>query len=322
MLQHCLCALKASRSWRIVIGLLLVALSGLSTLHAGTPTKASHDSALVRILKHAPSTQPADKTHGALVYWDEAWTKPRPVRMHFLQVDLSNPAYELVTVLGDDPDANGPDEATLTPPVELAEKYGLITAINANAFRHSDTLSPAEKKKGWRAGNPVDVFGLVVTDGKERSASDPRRIPLWIDQHSKAHIGFPRDTDHPQQAIANWEGPLLQNGRVVVQGRDVPLPRTVVGIDRRGHTLLMLMAEGRQKGRTEGLTLREAAKIMLDHGCHDAINVDGGGSSIMLANVAGHLKVMNHAPGNYLRPIPVMFGVRLRQPIAQPAAGH
>lgn len=313
MLQIVLRAPKAFSARRIAIGVLLVALSGLSALHAAAP-KAPHDSALVQVLKRAPTAQPSGRDRGALVYWDETWTKPRPVRMHFLQVDLSNPAYELVTILGDDPDGKGPDEATLTPPVELANQYGLIAAINANAFRHSDTLSPAEKKKGWRAGNPVDVFGLVIADGRQRSASDPRRIPLWIDEHGQAHIGFPRDGDHPQQAIADWESALLQNGKVVVQGRNVPLPRTVIGIDRPGRTLLMLMAEGRQKGRTEGLTLREAAKIMLDHGCDDAINLDGGGSSIMLANIAGHLKVMNHAPGNYLRPIPVMFGVRLRQP--------
>ena len=48
---------------------------------------------------------------------------------------------------------------------------------------------------------------------------------------------------------------------------------------------------------------------MQDYGCDEALNLDGGGSSIMLLEKEGELKVMNRPSGKY-RPVPVMLGIR------------
>jgi hypothetical protein len=61
---------------------------------------------------------------------------------------------------------------------------------------------------------------------------------------------------------------------------------------------------------------------MKQHGCHNATNLDGGGSSIMLAQETGpdglHLGIVNRPSGGSPRPIPVMLGVRRRVPPVQP----
>jgi hypothetical protein len=57
-------------------------------------------------------------------------------------------------------------------------------------------------------------------------------------------------------------------------------PRTMVGLDRRGR-LLIVAADGRQPGYSEGLSLLEGAQLLARLGAVDAINLDGGGSTAM-----------------------------------------
>ncbi len=57
-------------------------------------------------------------------------------------------------------------------------------------------------------------------------------------------------------------------------------PRTGIGITQNG-SILMLVADGRQNF-SRGATLNEMSRIMMDFGCTDAINLDGGGSSTLV----------------------------------------
>ena len=59
-------------------------------------------------------------------------------------------------------------------------------------------------------------------------------------------------------------------------------PRTAIGVTADNH-LVLFSCEGREQ--TEGVvgfTTEELANILLDYGCVEAINLDGGGSSMML----------------------------------------
>lgn len=72
-------------------------------------------------------------------------------------------------------------------------------------------------------------------------------------------------------------------------------PRTAVGLKKDGK-LVFFVAEGRNM--TEGVvgfTTGEVAQILLDLGCTDALNLDGGGSSCMLLNGEETIKVSDGA---------------------------
>ena len=58
------------------------------------------------------------------------------------------------------------------------------------------------------------------------------------------------------------------------------------------------------------MTLQELAQLMKELGCLDALNLDGGGSSIMIRDG----NILN-SPCDMTgpRPVPVMIGVRLRR---------
>jgi Phosphodiester glycosidase len=60
-------------------------------------------------------------------------------------------------------------------------------------------------------------------------------------------------------------------------------PRTAMGYTADGD-LIVLVVEGRNKGIAEGASLVHVANILVDLGCVEALNLDGGGSSCMLIN--------------------------------------
>lgn len=66
-------------------------------------------------------------------------------------------------------------------------------------------------------------------------------------------------------------------------------PRTMVGVDARGRVLLVA-ADGRQVGRSPGLSILEAARVMRSLGAVTAMNLDGGGSTTVVLEG----QVMNH----------------------------
>jgi hypothetical protein len=60
-------------------------------------------------------------------------------------------------------------------------------------------------------------------------------------------------------------------------------PRTGVGITADGQILLVVV-DGRQPGYSTGLTMHQFARLFVDLGATDAMNLDGGGSSTMVVN--------------------------------------
>ena len=243
-----------------------------------------------------------------VVYWRESWQQPRPVQFHFLRVDLKNAAYEVIAMVAEDPDGDGPAEAQLTSPVELAQRHRAAAAVNANAFRAlSNTDGKADTK--WFGGKPVDIVGVAVSGHVVRSWTEKERDSFWIDGSGTAHIGNPVDKLAVAQGVSDWGSRLLVDGKSSIATNAPIHPRTLLGLDKDARFLLLAVADGRQPGYSEGISLLEAAEVMKEHGCHNAINLDGGGSSIMVISDGERLKVVNRPPADP-RPIPVMLGIR------------
>jgi len=250
-----------------------------------------------------------------VVYGHQVRDQPRPLQIHTLRIDLHDPRVEVFTMIGDDPDGDGPAEAALTLPPQLAAQYGAIGAVNACAWRHLPGTDEAERRKGWYHGLAVDIAGLAVADGRTRSAIESPRSAMWFDAQGAVHFDKPTDADVVVYGGSDWIDRLLRDGEIVTADRQRH-PRTMAGIDQAGRYLLFVVVDGRQPGYSEGITLVEGAQIMKDFGCHHATNLDGGGSSIMLVERDGALQIVNRPSDGRPRPVPVMWGVRLRE--AQP----
>ena len=66
-------------------------------------------------------------------------------------------------------------------------------------------------------------------------------------------------------------------------------PRTGIGISRDSTTLFLFTVDGRQES-SSGMSLKEFAALMIDHGVYQGLNLDGGGSTTMVING----EVVNH----------------------------
>nr|WP_238350742.1 phosphodiester glycosidase family protein [Kribbella shirazensis] len=80
---------------------------------------------------------------------------------------------------------------------------------------------------------------------------------------------------------------LVKDGKVPDTVPDADLaPRTAIGFDAGGSRMILLTVDGRATG-SRGLSLKEMGQLMVSLGADDALNLDGGGSSTMLARTPG-----------------------------------
>lgn len=106
-------------------------------------------------------------------------------------------------------------------------------------------------------------------------------------------LGFRFEPDWPGLGVihAVGGGPrLLKEGKVCITSEEEKFksdvtggwaPRTAVGYAPSGK-LMLVTVNGRQPGLSVGMTLEELAAFMLELGAMDAVNLDGGGSTIMV----------------------------------------
>lgn len=249
---------------------------------------------------------------GVLFCWTETRSEPRPLKTHFLMIDLTSKSLEVRTIAGDDPDGNGPAESQLTSPIALFKKYNAVAAVNANAFDSLSKEKTAHLK--WFEGQAVDIHGMVVSEGKTVSPVETRRTVFWIDSDQRPNLGTPEKGASVAEAVSDWFSPLIVDSMIMPDtSYSEKHPRTALGFDNSGKWLLLAVVDGRQPGYSEGVTLYELAKIMQAMGCTQSINLDGGGSSIMLIREPDNtVRTLNRPSDGAPRPVPVLLAVMKR----------
>jgi exopolysaccharide biosynthesis protein len=122
---------------------------------------------------------------------------------------------------------------------------------------------------------------------------------------------------------------LVERGKKVVETQSkfstTRHPRTAVGVSDGGRKLILVVVDGRKPERSVGLSLDELAELILQLGCDDALNLDGGGSStLVLRNPqTNELVTVNSPSDGKQRPVANVLGVDLdgaRNPTTQGAA--
>ncbi|MFH7599735.1 phosphodiester glycosidase family protein [Streptomyces racemochromogenes] len=103
-------------------------------------------------------------------------------------------------------------------------------------------------------------------------------------------------------------GTLVADGRPLNhdgEANDAAAPRTAVGLSRDGRRLSLVAVDGRQRD-SGGLTLTGLGALMHRLGAYQALNLDGGGSTTLLAAHPGAdaLTLENSPSDGHQRPVP------------------
>ncbi|NEA33165.1 metallophosphoesterase [Streptomyces sp. SID13031] len=104
---------------------------------------------------------------------------------------------------------------------------------------------------------------------------------------------------------------LAHDGKVPDGVPDADLaPRTAVGFTENGRRMVLLTVDGRATG-SRGLSLKEMGQLMVGLGADDVLNLDGGGSSTMLARSPGQVapEVVNDPSDGGERLVPNGLGL-------------
>jgi len=163
---------------------------------------------------------------------------------------------------------------------------GMVAAINGDFFTPEGLPVGTEVVEGdvrrvrgrpafaWRPGGPP-WMGIPAAEG-DSMVLVGWRIPRGAaDGASQVVGGFPLLLDDGERV-----GDLLVNDNPSFAA--ARHPRTAVGFDPDQGHLWMVGVDGRQANYSDGMTLPELASLLEALGTTDAVNLDGGGSTVMV----------------------------------------
>ena len=186
-------------------------------------------------------------------------------------------------------------KATVPAMIDAAAANGqrVLAAVNADFFDMWGDCSPS---------------GLCVKNGRVVANADSRRPFVGVKRDGTPVIGSlaeqPDLLPDLYQAAAGLQR-ILRGGKLDEWGPLEPFayvrhPRTAVGLRADG-TLLCLEVDGRIPSYSNGATLVDLVILLHRFGAEDAINLDGGGSSVVYTKGASGFDLRTN-PADLYRP--------------------
>ena len=133
--------------------------------------------------------------------------------------------------------------------------------------------------EGETVAVPKDGYVIVMSADYRKNA-----VPMFaVGDEVTLDITSSVDLDEMEMAFGGG-GKLLVDGKIVEANSKVATgrqPRTAFGVSKDGNTAIFMVVDGR--GDSIGATHWELGKLMQEYGAYEAMHLDGGGSSTMVA---------------------------------------
>jgi len=186
-----------------------------------------------------------------------------------------------------------------------------IRHINKHTSYYGDLLMyTSEFNGGYSPAPGGPVVEMVVEDNvvKEfRKRMEPCKIPengcvlvvsegvsMFLAKNFSVGDEIVFDT-YISPSLDDYDTAFGGGSMLVYEGKDVGKigdythtvaglnPRSAIGIDKEGKTLYLVAVDGRQTA-SRGMRMSHLAELMISLGCYNAVNLDGGGSTNMVAS--------------------------------------
>ena len=209
--------------------------------------------------------------------WQEAYpgvrylaeTRPGPVEVRAAEVDLCAPGVSMRATT---------DSEKWQATSSFGSHVGADVAINGDFYTWDPSLDALGLAMGsgdhW--SGDTQNWGFVAFGAENVEISPPGvhvpDPPGWMEDAVGGNIMVLTDG-----VTTNDQGSFCTTRH----------PRTVVGLSQDESTFYMVAVDGRAPGTSIGMTCAELGDLMRDLGAHDALNLDGGGSTTMWRSGVG-----------------------------------
>lgn len=208
------------------------------------------------------------------------WSGAGPFAVHLVEMPLDRCDLDLDVAL---PEVDGSAGLGQVTAMVATAGRSVRVAVNGDFFTaEGRPLGPTVRRGvvelvrerpgfAWRSGGESWI-GSVGVGGARVSGPD------WLlDDPGEVDVvgGFPELLDDGERVgdLGVGSNPTFAAARH---------PRTAIAVDRAGGRLWLVVVDGRQGEYSMGMTLPELATLVEALGATEALNLDGGGSSVMV----------------------------------------
>lgn len=218
------------------------------------------------------------------------------------RVDVKEPGISFVTTEPNPNFSEDKNETVRETTRTFLERNGLALAVNGNYY------TPFGGRTITKPGDS-NLRGLAVCNGFVESRPEPGFPSFVVKRDGTLEIrDYAVDEDLSDVYIA-VSGPaiVLKDGAVVPQDNKDTHPRTAVGISKNRRYVYFMTIDGRRPEHGVGATLEQVGEALLKVGAFQGLNLDGGGSTTMVARDKDGSATILNWPINAISPDGLRF---------------
>ena len=198
-------------------------------------------------------------------------------------------------------------------PTRIAAREGFDLVVNGDFFEARGVRDAEGGKSVYRTGLWAAVVGTAVTDGMVWSVGTNATPCLAVHQDRRVTIESLKLPAPDDWEVVAGNTLLVKNGRPVPHAAKTRHPRMAVGLDATGRRLFLVVVDGRKPKTAVGMSFDELAAECVRLGCRQALNLDGGGSSLLAVRdaVTGQFHILNQPTDGHERPVANVLGITI-----------
>ena len=225
-----------------------------------------------------------------------------PLIATIAKIDLKNPSLTIINTEKARFKKKGFVLAETT--LSFAKRNDTTIAINANFFTFKCSFLDSLYKP----------LGLYINDYSVLSNAHPDFAQLVFSPNREPLIQKSFDTSSDVMCGIAGFNQVLKDGKIVITGKSKKIDsRTLIGINKTKDILFLLCVDGERKKISEGATLIKATKIMKEIGAYEAIELDGGGSSTLIAKINGKQHQLIPSSKKQFRKVATNLGFKIKK---------